>query len=108
MPPPADSPYSAFNSSAISIPAITLPNGEQGALGESTTGGLSEYIVVPAENVSEIKEGKKHWDDKVVLTPSKPLRRHARYEVRLSRDLRDFGGNALRPSALTWSFVTGR
>lgn len=31
-------------------PAITLPNGEIGALGENTTGGLAEYIVVPAEN----------------------------------------------------------
>jgi hypothetical protein len=44
----------------------------------------------------------------VVLTPAKPLRRRARYEVRLSRDLRDFGGNALRASALTWSFTTHR
>ncbi|MEQ8675372.1 MAG: zinc-binding dehydrogenase [Aggregatilineales bacterium] len=31
-------------------PAITLPDGEIGALGENTTGGLAEYIVVPAEN----------------------------------------------------------
>lgn len=31
-------------------PAITLPNGEVGALGESTTGGLAEYIAVPAAN----------------------------------------------------------
>jgi hypothetical protein len=46
--------------------------------------------------------------DRVVLTPSKQLRKHVRYEVRLSRDLRDFGGNALRPSALTWSFRTHR
>jgi hypothetical protein len=46
--------------------------------------------------------------DKVVLTPAKPLRKHARYEVRLSGDLRDFGGNALRPSALRWSFTTHR
>jgi hypothetical protein len=46
--------------------------------------------------------------DKVVLRPSKRLRPRARYEVRLSRDLRDFGGNALRSSALTWSFVTKR
>jgi hypothetical protein len=46
--------------------------------------------------------------DTAVLTPSKPLRKHTRYEVRLSRDLRDFGGNALRPSALAWSFVTRR
>jgi Big-like domain-containing protein len=45
---------------------------------------------------------------KAVLTPTKPLRGHARYEVRLSPDLRDFGGNALRPSALTWSFTTHR
>jgi hypothetical protein len=46
--------------------------------------------------------------NKAVLTPAKRLRKHARYEVRLSRDLRDFGGNALRPSALTWSFTTHR
>ena len=46
--------------------------------------------------------------DEVVLTPSKRLRPHTRYEVRLSRDLRDFGGNALRSSARTWSFVTKR
>lgn len=31
-------------------PAVTLPNGEIGALGENTTGGLAEYITVPAEN----------------------------------------------------------
>ena len=46
--------------------------------------------------------------NKAVLTPAKPLRKNARYEVRLGRDLRDFGGNALRPSALTWSFTTHR
>jgi Bacterial Ig-like domain len=44
--------------------------------------------------------------DRAVLTPVKPLRKHARYQLRLSSDLRDFGGNALRPSALTWSFTT--
>ena len=31
-------------------PMVTLPNGELGALGENTTGGLAEYINVPAEN----------------------------------------------------------
>jgi alcohol dehydrogenase len=31
-------------------PAVMLPNGEVGALGENTTGGLAEYIAVPAEN----------------------------------------------------------
>lgn len=31
-------------------PAVTLPNGEIGALGENTTGGLAEYIAVPAQN----------------------------------------------------------
>ena len=31
-------------------PAITLPDGSLGALGESATGGLSEYIAVPAQN----------------------------------------------------------
>ena len=31
-------------------PAITMPDGTLGALGESTTGGLSEYIAVSAEN----------------------------------------------------------
>jgi methionine-rich copper-binding protein CopC len=46
--------------------------------------------------------------DTAVLTPTKPLRKHTRYEVRLSRDLRDFGGNALPAAALTWSFVAKR
>jgi hypothetical protein len=46
--------------------------------------------------------------DRVVLTPTAKLRRGARYTVRLSRDLRDFGGNALPASALHWSFVTKR
>ena len=46
--------------------------------------------------------------DKVVMTPTKPLRKHARYDVRLSDDLRDFGGNSLRQSALRWSFTTHR
>jgi hypothetical protein len=46
--------------------------------------------------------------DRVVLTPSKPLRRKASYQVRLSHDLRDFGGNALPDAAHTWSFVTRR
>ncbi len=31
-------------------PAVVLPDGEIGALGENTTGGLAEYIVVPADN----------------------------------------------------------
>lgn len=31
-------------------PMVTLPNGEIGALGEHTTGGLAEYIAAPAEN----------------------------------------------------------
>jgi hypothetical protein len=46
--------------------------------------------------------------DTVVLTPHTRLRNGKRYEVRLSRDLRDFGGNALPASALKWSFVTKR
>ena len=46
--------------------------------------------------------------DNVVLTPRSRLRRGTRYEVRLSRDLRDFGGNALPASSLKWSFVTKR
>jgi hypothetical protein len=46
--------------------------------------------------------------DRAVLTPRKPLRKHARYKVRLSSDLRDFGGNALPNAALTWSFVARR
>ena len=44
--------------------------------------------------------------DSVVLTPRARLRRGKRYELRLSRDLRDYGGNALPASALKWSFVT--
>jgi alcohol dehydrogenase len=31
-------------------PAVVLPNGDHGALGENTTGGLAEYITVPAGN----------------------------------------------------------
>ena len=31
-------------------PAITMPDGTMGALGESTTGGLSEYFTVSADN----------------------------------------------------------
>jgi hypothetical protein len=45
---------------------------------------------------------------RLVLKPAKRLRPHTRYQVRLSRDLRDFGGNPLPSSALTWSFVTKR
>jgi hypothetical protein len=46
--------------------------------------------------------------DHLVLTPRARLHPGARYEVRLSRDLRDFGGNALPGSALKWSFATKR
>jgi hypothetical protein len=46
--------------------------------------------------------------DKVVLTTLAPLRGRTRYKVLLSRDLRDFGGNALPASALSWSFHTRR
>jgi hypothetical protein len=46
--------------------------------------------------------------DRLVITPRARLRRGARYTVRLSRDLRDYGGNALPSSELTWSFVTKR
>jgi hypothetical protein len=46
--------------------------------------------------------------DTVLLTPRDRLRNGKRYEVRLSRDLRDFGGNALPASGLKWSFVTKR
>jgi hypothetical protein len=46
--------------------------------------------------------------DTIAISPHERLRRGARYEVRLSRDLRDFGGNALPPKALRWSFVTKR
>jgi hypothetical protein len=46
--------------------------------------------------------------DRVVLTPRTRLRPGARYEVRLSRDLRDGGGNALPSSALKWAFRTKR
>jgi hypothetical protein len=43
-----------------------------------------------------------------VITPRARLRTGTRYRVRLSRDLRDFGGNALPSSDLNWSFVTKR
>ncbi|MEA2410998.1 MAG: hypothetical protein QOC77_1559 [Thermoleophilaceae bacterium] len=45
---------------------------------------------------------------KFVLTPQRPLHRGARYELRLSRDLRDYGGNALPASALKFAFRTRR
>ena len=45
---------------------------------------------------------------KFVLTPLRPLHRGARYELRLSRDLRDYGGNALPSSALEFAFRTRR
>ncbi|MEA2441494.1 MAG: hypothetical protein QOH76_2918 [Thermoleophilaceae bacterium] len=46
--------------------------------------------------------------NRLVLTPRARLHAHTRYRVRLSRDLRDYGGNALPASALGWSFVTRR
>jgi methionine-rich copper-binding protein CopC len=54
------------------------------------------------------KSGAAAGATRVVLTPRRRLRARTRYKVRLSRDLRDFGGNALPASALTWSFVTKR
>jgi hypothetical protein len=45
---------------------------------------------------------------KLVLTPLSPLRKGTRYELRLSRDLRDYGGNALPTSALEFAFRTRR
>jgi hypothetical protein len=46
--------------------------------------------------------------DKLVLTPAKRLRKGARYTLRLSRDLRDYGGNPLPSSSLKWSFRAKR
>jgi hypothetical protein len=43
---------------------------------------------------------------KFVLKPLSPLRGDTRYELRLSRDLRDYGGNALPSSALEFAFRT--
>jgi hypothetical protein len=45
---------------------------------------------------------------KLVLVPAKPLQPRTRYEVRLSRDLTDFGGNTLPASSLNWAFRTRR
>ena len=45
---------------------------------------------------------------KFVLQPLSPLRKGTRYELRLSRDLRDYGGNALPSSALRFAFRTRR
>jgi hypothetical protein len=45
---------------------------------------------------------------KVVLTPLSPLRKGTLYKLRLSRDLRDYGGNALRSSELEFGFRTRR
>ena len=36
---------------ALIDPAVTMPDGTMGALGESTTGGLSEYFTVSEDNV---------------------------------------------------------
>jgi hypothetical protein len=46
--------------------------------------------------------------DRIVLTPRSRLARGKRYRVHVSRDLRDFGGNALPAGTLDWSFVTKR
>jgi hypothetical protein len=46
--------------------------------------------------------------DRVVLTPRARLGRGKRYTVKLSRFLRDRGGNALRNGPLSWSFRTKR
>jgi hypothetical protein len=54
------------------------------------------------------KVGAAAGATKMVITPKSRLLRGKRYRVRLSRDLRDFGGNALPTSALEWSFVTKR
>jgi hypothetical protein len=45
---------------------------------------------------------------KFVLKPLGRLRTNTRYELRLSRDLRDYGGNALPSSALQFAFRTRR
>jgi hypothetical protein len=45
---------------------------------------------------------------KLAIVPPTKLRARTRYAVRLSSDLRDFGGNALRAAARSWSFRTGR
>ena len=54
------------------------------------------------------KSGTNSGADRIAITPRARLRPGTRYEVRLSRDLRDFGGNALPARALIWSFVTKR
>jgi hypothetical protein len=46
--------------------------------------------------------------DTALLTPTKRLKPGKRYTVRLSRDLRDWGGNALPRAGLTWAFRTKR
>jgi hypothetical protein len=45
---------------------------------------------------------------KFVLRPLARLHKNTRYELRLSRDLRDYGGNALPSSALRFAFRTKR
>jgi Big-like domain-containing protein len=59
---------------------------------ELTTGGVR----------SRVGAGAK----KLGIVPLTTLRPRTRYTVRLSSDLRDFGGNALRAPARTWSFRT--
>jgi hypothetical protein len=54
------------------------------------------------------KSSTNSGPNRITITPRARLRTGTRYEVRLSRDLRDFGGNALPTTALKWSFVTKR
>jgi hypothetical protein len=46
--------------------------------------------------------------DSVVIVPRHRLLPGTRYVAKLSRDLRDYGGNALPKSGLIWSFTTKR
>jgi hypothetical protein len=59
-----------------------------------TTGGKKSRVAAGAK--------------KVAIVPLNKLRPRTRYTVRLSHDLRDFGGNALPSGALSWSFRTKR
>jgi hypothetical protein len=64
---------------------------------------------VKAKLTLSTKGHKRHAESgarKFVLTPRSPLRAGTRYELRLSGDLRDYGGNALPASALAFAFRT--
>jgi hypothetical protein len=54
------------------------------------------------------KTAANNGADRIVLTPRAKLAKGRRYTIKLSRDLRDMGGNPLKASALSSTFRTKR